>query len=234
MRSTLVRAVVLTALVSSLAACKEQPAPPAAAAPTPEFTDLTGIQILAAAKKAMKNVSSLHVQESLVHAQDGYVGVDLDVTKRGDCAGSVAYEHTRAELLVIDGEAWLKGDKAFWGQFPEGDAVFRLVGDKWAKVPTGRLDEDLCNLKQMMKQLNLGEKKLVSIGAMKDIDGVAAVEVIRGLSTSIWISVAEPHYVVTYHDAEQYSLDFTEINVDFDIKPPPKKQVVDLTGARPA
>jgi len=232
--STLVRAVVLTALSSSLAACREQPAPPAAAASTPEFTDLTGVQILAAAKKAMQNVTSLHVEGKAVHAQDGFAGVDLDVTKRGDCAGTVSYEPGRAELLVFDGEVWLKGDKAFWGQFPDTEGVARLVGDKWAKAPAGSIDEDMCALKQIMNELDLGEKKLVSIGAMKDIDGVPAVEVIRGLSSSIWISVAEPHYVVAYHEAEAYSLDFSEVNVDFDIKPPPKKDVVDLTGARPA
>lgn len=198
--------------------------------------------IIAAAKTDMGSLTSVHLAGDITNQADK-ITFDMQVTKVGDCHGTLTVGAGKAEIVSVGGAAWMKPDDAFWKAQAGAQAtqIEQVVGDKWVVMPSSASDlSSLCNLDSLLSKLNDGSSgSSSSDGTVKgtsNVNGQDAVELDStqsGDTLKTWVATGDKHYVVKLEmgGASPGSVNFTEFDKNFNIAAPATSDVVDLSKA---
>jgi hypothetical protein len=194
----------------------------------------------------MKRLESLHLAGASSPGKDK-VALDLVLTSRGDCSGTMSLNRGELAYRRVDGVAYVKGDRAYWtasvGSSQAAAQVMTVVGDKWARLPPAQDGfGTFCDIDDFMDEFRTdrtatgADEEVTTVGEVSEVEGVDAVEVVtkRGQETTVtWVSVDSPHLVLRVESAggEQpgtFRLDGFDDAVE--VTAPPADEVVDLRG----
>ena len=205
-----------------------------------DFAKKSPKDIIGAAKTDMQALDSVHLVGTITSTSDK-INFDMQVTKAGDCHGTLAVGAGKAEIISQGGDAWMKPDDAFWKAQagPQAAQIEQLVGSKWVVMPSSVSSlSSLCDLDNLLSKLD-DSSKSGSNGTVKgtsSVNGEDAVELDtteKGDTLKTWVATGDKHYVVRLEMGGKSpgSVDFTEFDKDFKITAPAKSDVVDLSNA---
>jgi hypothetical protein len=186
----------------------------------------------------MKGVTSLHLTGSISMTQ-GDVGLDMDISTSGDCQGSMTIKGGTAQILSVDGTAYLKGDEAFWtaNAGSQAQALIQMLGDKWMK--TGASEDQVGQLCDLDKFINgMGDDKGTdpALGEVATVEGVRAIEITSkkdGGTTHAWVAVDGKHYIVKLEmegGDEPGTVTFSDFNKELELTAPADDEILDLSN----
>lgn len=194
----------------------------------------------------MRALDSVRMQGASTQGEDRMT-IDLVMTKRGSCSGTVTRRRASVSYRQVDGATYVRGDRAFWEQSagsPEAAAQVRsLLGDKWALLPKSSAGfATFCDIDDFMREFKTdrrargADQEVTTVGEVSEVEGVDAVEVItkKGRETTVtWVAVESPHVVLRVESAggeEPGSFRMSGFDEDVRVVAPPRDQVVDLSG----
>ncbi len=200
------------------------------------FTDQTAAEIKTEVIADMQDVTSMTIQADITSG-DQKIGLDLGLDSDGQCQGTLDLSEGTAELLSVGGETYVRGDEAFWSS--TGSSTIRdLVGDKWAKMPSGTTTFDsFCDLDGLLSEFadTKGDKP-VSKGQTGEVDGEPAIELITEEdpgTTHVWVSTSDKgHYILKIEreggGKDKGVITLGAFNDPLDLTAPGQDEVVDL------
>lgn len=202
------------------------------------FADQEPAEIVAAAERDMKALSSLRMTGDLV-ADGEEVSIDMTLSTDGDCEGTIGQGGATAELISLDGTSYMKPDAAFWELFA-GDAasmLIEVVGDRWVMLPADEGDfSEFCDLDVLLDEIDEDETdRALEVEGTEEIDSRDAVRIAtttdEGDPLTVWVATEEPHVIVQMEvvEGEEPGLvRFSEFDEELDIEAPPQDEVFDL------
>lgn len=134
--------------------------------------DKSADEILAEATAAAKGATAVHIAGTT----DG-ASVDLSLVRGEGASGSIAQGTSRFDLIAIGDAIYLRGSEDFYRSLG-GEAVVRLLGDKWLKVPaTGRDFATFAEFTDMERLLTaaLRPESTIQKGDVETVDGTEAI-----------------------------------------------------------
>lgn len=197
----------------------------------------TPTKIVEDAVAAMKGLNSVRFKGS-VPGDSGQTELDLAVDSDGNCSGTVGAEGGTAQIIVADGQQFLKGDEAYWiASLDEtrGPTMSNLVGDRWVQLPESAQSFDsFCNLDSFLGEFEV-EDAPETKGDLDEIDGLSVISLTEeedGGTTTTWIATDDPHYVVRIENDgdEAGQIDFSDFDEPVDAEAPPADEIADLNG----
>lgn len=236
----LLGAALLALAVSSCGGGAETEEPDAAepSADTAAFDDMSGDEIVELSRLTMLGADSMRVRGELEDSSGVTTSVDLSVTKAGDCAGSLALDGAEAEMMVADGDQYLKGSADLWismGGEKEGQVAADLFGGRWVKLGSGQ-DEfsQLCEFSELFDDSNESGSRPARKGEIEEIDGVPAIKlthVVDGARQILWVAVDGEPYALQgrLNGDESGTLWFSDFNEPVEIEAP--ADAIELPGA---
>lgn len=206
-----------------------------------EFADQSAKEISKDSAADVKKLTSMRMEGDL-DAEGQKISFDLAMDRDGNCSGTLGIDKTEAELVVVADEAtYIKGNKDFWSGAagPQADAIVKLVGDKWAKLPSGTPGFDrFCDLEAFTAGGEKDNPEDLKKDGREDVDGTEAIVLstkkdpqCEGTSKE-WIAAEGEHYLLkTSCDAGDSTGEFTfsDFNDGVKAEAPAKKDVVDLS-----
>ncbi|WP_167736739.1 serine/threonine-protein kinase [Nocardioides sp. 1609] len=202
-----------------------------------EFLDSDADAILLAAEKDMRVLDSVRMSGTV--DQDGQPGgVEMTITSAGDCDGELSIGDGTAQLRRIDGEAWLRPDRAFLeASNTDGsvdvDLFMTLIGDKWLKADATQSDDfaDLCDLDELLEGDGGTSDGEAAKGEVTEIEGqeVVAITTADGSDTTVaQVRLEAPHYVLRLeNEADNGRFDLSGFDEPFTAEAPPADEVID-------
>jgi hypothetical protein len=229
----------VVAAVALLSGCGEGGEPgtkaeasPTSSSPSPKpLEGLTAQQILDKSKAAAVAAGSVHVSGE----SDG-VTMDLRATKAGDGQGTMSYgKDGTVELLVRDGQLYVKGDKRFW-TVNANKAVAQILTGKWLKDDKNKPQfGDLGEILALDKILDEGLKPegTMSIVKGRDVGGQATVGLLDTSTKgddegTLYIADAVEALPLLAVSAEGEQITFAEWGDPVTVAAPPKDLVIDI------
>lgn len=188
--------------------------------------------VAADARKAMRDLAFMHVAGQ-VHQGGITVSVDLSVSGKGECAGTIGVGAGSIELRSTDGRAWYNADAAFWRVEAPGQAkqIARKVNGRW--VPLAGQFASLrtfCSIDALTRAMLDSSATTRSAGATMD----GARPTVRlfvqqgGTTTTAYVAASEPHYVLRMTRGKHGDLTFSDFDESFSVKAPDPKDVFHL------
>lgn len=207
------------------------------------FADQSAEDIVAQARTAMQDVTSLHMVGT-VNTQGQLIDIDLRMNTRRECTGTLGIGQGSARIVSVGTVSYVKADPAFFvagGATPaQARAVLKVVGDKWLRLSgQGAAFTSLCDLDSLLKELvsdDLGDQ--VEKGELAEIDGQQAIGIQgrgSGRPSVGYVATEGEHYVLrveTVGGAKRNRLDLSEFNQEVTVEAPPPSQVADLDKLR--
>lgn len=204
-----------------------------------DFADGSASEIAKSFSTDMGSLKSVHIAGT-VTGDSGEIELDLALNTDSDCEGDITISGGTAQLLSLDGDAWMKPDEAFWrAASPEtADQIIATVGDKWVVVPPSAADlTTVCDLGAVLDSLLDEDNKDFTKAGTEEVDGQSAVKLTRpdtddpDATTTSWIAVEGKHYLLKFEKsggAQPGGVTLTDFDVPLEIEPPPADQIVDL------
>lgn len=246
-KRALLATAALCATAVTLTACGDdkQAGNSASATPSPAkpFKGLTPAQISEKSRLTMTKLKSFKVKGSMTN--DGEeMTLDVTVAAKGNCRGTFTHAGASAEILMVSGHTYMKGDKKFWqqagskkGSSPqETNAITEMFKGRWFKVPAKVEKPDdsfpFCDTAMMFKK----DKKdsHLTKGAETEVNGTRTVTLTGkdGTETrTLLVSAGGEPYMLRMSGEggkEPGSLEFSAFNDPVTITPPPASEVIDL------
>ncbi|GAA3810573.1 hypothetical protein ACFS5L_41850 [Streptomyces phyllanthi] len=149
------------------------------------FAGLTGGEIADRAVEATKGATSLRLKGEVPDEESGgTIRIDMALSKKGDCAGTMSMNGGRTELIKTGDTVYLKFDEAFLRAQSEGsseeetEAVVDMLAGKWTKTAaTGTDAKDLasfCDLDTVLSEFE-DVNSDAERGATTTVDGTPAI-----------------------------------------------------------
>lgn len=229
LRLPVLTAVVILAL--ALAGCGGDDGPLTRAR---DYAKGSGSAIASDARKAMQGLDAMHVAGQV--SQGGNtVSVDLSVSGKGECSGTIGVGAGSIELRSVGGRAWYRADAAFWKvEAPDQAAeIARKVNGRWVPL-AGELASlrTFCSIDAITEQM-LSTQATVHTGGAVMVGSTPTVRLLvdrAGTSTSAYVLSATPHYVVRMTRGTHDELTFSDFDKAFTVKAPDPKDVFDLNN----
>ena len=223
MRTRFSIVTVAVGLALALAACGKDPV----------VADHSAADALTQAVTEMQALTSVHISGEIA-MPDGTISLDVDVNAKGDCAGTMTLPGGTARIISVDGNTYVKGDKAFWrgAAGKAAPAVMAQLGDKWASAGSASAQlAEFCHLDNFTSSLGAGTD--VQRGETSTIDGLQVAEFTSehaGGTTHAWVAVeGEPYLVRITREGEQPgTISFSSFNASLRIDAPAPDDVVTL------
>jgi hypothetical protein len=222
-----VRTLLGTAAVAAALALAGCSSGDPAASPTPTtngIEELTAEQIMDKAQEALDEAGSFRlVGESTMEGQPG----DLDIAVSGDDKqGTITTEGVSMELVIVDGEAYVTAEAAFWTDFVFGneDLLDQLEGKP--------VRFELGSIFSAMLDAVLEPAVTPTKGDVTEVDGTPAIvlEYPDSLATEhgqLYVSLVGEPYPLRYVD-DTITMDFEDIGEPVTIEAPDPAQIVDF------
>lgn len=186
---------------------------------------------------AMKDLSTVTMTGDIT--SDGQqIGVDLQLSTEGDCAGTITLAGGGVEIIGLGGESWMRPDEAAWTALAGGAAaqIMELVGDKWVVVPSGEQDlTEVCDLSELVDNLDDDDNGDFEVVGTEDLDGTETVKVTTARDDgdiTAWIRAEEPHHILQMEVAsgdEPGTIEFSGFDEELDVVRPADEDVIDLS-----
>jgi len=132
----------------------------------------SGKQVFLDATKAANAASSFHMSGQIATGGKN-IGVDLSLVKGKGAKGSLTLGGLPVDLIVLDKNAYMKADAAFWKKYggKSGSAVAQLVAGRWFKFPTSNPQfggfAAFANAGSIFNALKTGNTTVTNKGATK-------------------------------------------------------------------
>jgi hypothetical protein len=202
---------------------------PSSPSPMP-LDGLTAQQILDKSKAAAVAAGSVHVSG----VNDG-VTMDIRATKAGDGQGTMSFGGDgTVEILVRNGQIFVKGDKKFWTT-NANKAVAQLLSGKWLKDDKRKPQfGDLAEILALNEILDEGLKPegTMSIVKGRDVGGQATVGLLdtsaKGDEGTLYIADADEPLPLLVVSAEGEEFTFAEWGDPVTVAAPAKDLVIDI------
>jgi hypothetical protein len=187
-------------------------------------------QILAAARQAAANASTVHVAGSMTD-NGKPIQLDLRMDATQGAVGRIAESGQSFQLIRVGTAVYIKGTKAFYKSIG-GPAAAQLLGGKWLKAPSG--GKDFQSLVQVTSMRPLVKKALSPEGTVTKT-GTSTVQgqQVVGLKDSsgggvLYVAATGTAYPVqiTGGSGQKGKITFTDWNESVDVKAP--KNAVDI------
>lgn len=204
-----------------------------------DFASRSAPAIQEAAIADMGEVSSLSLEGTFTN--DGQeLAVDLALDDEGSCQGTLGVGDGTAQFISDGGTTWIKADAAFWESnslsAEQADQVVALVGDKWAKLPSGGgAFGGFCDLDQLLDQLETDDDAPApEKGDVVEVDGREAIGIVTeqdGETTTTLVATEAPHHILRFEVTggdEPGALDVSGIDDEVVLDIPPDDEVIDL------
>ncbi len=207
-------------------------------------------EIQAAAVKDMRALQFVRVAGSL-RDSGTKLAVDLQLSTQGDCQGTVSIDGAEAEIIGKGTTSYLKGTEEFWRTSAGDDAgsgaeqLISTLAGKWAKIPGGDFTE-FCDLNSFLDELDDQSDASESANPQNEVVGETTVDDIPAVEvkiyddadvSTVWVGTEEGrHYILKMRvqaGEEPGEFTFSEFNDAFQVKAPPKDQIVDLGSTEP-
>jgi len=211
-------------------------APTATALAENGVADLPATEILAKAKTALTQASSVHIKGGGV--SDGQqFALDMRYGTAG-ATGSLTINGQVIELLRVGSTAYLKGTEAFWRSSSRSTAVAELLKGRYLELPANRPDfaelTSFTDLRKDAAELVTPEGEITK-GGRKTVYGVEAIALDSSKGGTLYVALrGEPYPLQAVSSAEAKSgdtgsLDFLDYGVPVTVTAPPADQVVDIS-----
>jgi hypothetical protein len=199
-----------------------------------DFTDKSASSIELDASTNMLEVKALHYEGIYTTSDGETTSTDLNLSKSGDCSGTITTSAGTAEILMVNSEAYLRGDEQFWkAAGAAADKVAALSGGKWLNSKeTNKSLTKACDLTHLL--VVLYEHYSDAKGELAEVNGVPAVELIgekNGTTTHTWVAIDVPHYIVkveTEGGDEPSTMTFSDFDKELDLTAPTADEIADL------
>jgi hypothetical protein len=149
-----------------------------AAAEDNGVAELSGDEILAKARESALGATAVHVAGVMEEVE-----LDISLVKGEGATGRILQGGSGAEIIVVGDEIFLKGDERFYESLG-GEAVVRLLGDKWLTVPAGgegfESFEQITDMETLLGEALRPEGGRVEKGETSDVDGTPAIGLTSG------------------------------------------------------
>ncbi|MFD5326906.1 hypothetical protein [Streptomyces sp. NPDC127092] len=258
-------AALMAASVISIASCgpaatdsgatNTRSASPSPTKPKDAFDGLTGPQISAKAKTALKDATSLRVTGDAPDGRGGTISIDMAMDTKGSCRGTIVQQHAGTiEMIKHRSTVFMKGDEKFWRASlaagkkkptaRQADAFVEIVKGRWMKVDkkTARAmtRKDMCDLGTLADKL--GDDSATDTTTTRGADVTRAGQALAVIYdrdgnevTTIHVAkTGKPYPVEITHTGgtEPGSLKLTDFDKPVDTTPPPADQVIDTNKLR--
>lgn len=184
----------------------------------------------------MGELKSLHIEGTVVDDQDE-ISLDLSIASDGDCAGTVGVQGGTAEIIVVGGEQYMKGDEKFWTaslDAQRGPQIDKLIGDRYVLLPPDATDfSSFCDLDEFLSELERDEDDTFTKGEEGEVDGEAAIAILSdeedGKSRA-WIATEGKHVLLKIESIEgdEGSFTFSAFDEPVGAEKPPAREIADL------
>jgi hypothetical protein len=205
---------------------------------TSDFAEQDGTAIATAARRAMKDVTSLRLTGQVVSGGN-QVLLDLSVDE-DRCTGTLRLGGSHLAVRRVGDRAWIKGDQGFIStvsatRLPA--AALTRLSTSWIPASgndvLGFCDIDrLLGAFRVMKNAGASDGDVdtggVTVGEEDTVDGARVVDIGVGEQETAWVLSEAPHYVVRVESAiprDGGSLALSEFNRDVRVEVPRRKDV---------
>lgn len=204
-----------------------------------DFADGSVTEIEKAFSTDMRSLESVHIAGT-VTGDGNQIELDLGLNTDGDCEGSIGLSGGTAEIVSLDGTAWMKPDEAFWrASSPDtADEIIAAVGDNWVVVPPSAANvTSVCDLGQVLDSLLSEDNKDFTKAGTETVDGELTVKLTRPdnddpeATTTSWIAVDGKHYLLKFEKtggAGPGGVTLSDFDVPLDISAPSPDEIADL------
>ena len=224
---------LVIALTSALAGCGDDGGTLSQAR---EYAREPGNQIAEQARTAMQDIDTVHVEGEVLDPSGTKISIDLDVSAKGTCLGTVDIGDGEIALRAIGGSAWYQGDEAFWKSIApgetEGERIAEQVGDKWVALD-GELASlrAFCSIGSLTDQMVPEEAEAQAIGpAMVHRTPAVQLDITHGENESrTYVVASEPHRIVKWTQGSAGELRFSDFDKEFHVEEPGADVVFDLS-----
>ncbi|WP_141778875.1 hypothetical protein [Nocardioides albertanoniae] len=223
---------LIIALTSALAGCGDDGGTLSQAR---EYAREPGNRIAEQARAAMHDIDAVHVEGEVLDPSGTKITIDLDVSAKGSCLGTVDIGDGQISLRAIGGSAWYQGDEDFWKSIApgksEGKEIADRVGDKWVALE-GELASlrAFCSIDSLTAQMAPAEAEAEAIGpAMVYRTPTVQLDVTHGETQSrTYVVASEPHRIVKWTQGSAGELRFSDFDQEFHVEEPAAADVFDL------
>lgn len=223
---------LVLALTSALAGCGDDGGTLSEAR---EYAREPGNQIAEQARTAMSDIDTVHVEGEVLDPKGTKIVIDLDVSGKGSCLGTVSIGDGEISLRATGGSAWYQGDEEFWKSIApgesEGKRIAERVGDKWVALE-GELASlrAFCSIDSLTGQMAPPEAEAQAVGpAMVQRTPTVQLDVTHGETESrTYVVASEPHRIVKWTQGSAGELRFSDFDKEFHVEEPAADEVFDL------
>ncbi|NPC98809.1 hypothetical protein [Nocardioides sp. zg-DK7169] len=211
------------------------------------FAEKSVTEIQEAVVKDMRALQFVRMQGRL--RSDGVeLAQDLRLSAQGDCTGTVSIDGAKARIIGIGDASYLKASEEFWqkssggGSAQQAQALVELIGDKWAKIPDANFDE-FCDLDAFLDELDDFDASDSPDNVQDEVVGETTVNDIPAVELKLydgpevataWVGSEEGrHWILKMRvkgGDDPGDFRFSEFNDAFEVKEPPKSDVLDLAN----
>ena len=204
------------------------------------FAEMSAEDIVREAEKEMKVLDTVSIAGDVTGDDGQAFDIDMTVSSRGDCAGTMGVGDGSAELLSVGGDTWFKPDRGFWEEVAENpddaviDQILALQGDNWVVLPPEDATEfaDFCDLDELLEDdsVESGDPELSKDGT-EEIDGQQVVKITSTTSegeSASYVSLDDPHYILRLEEVGQGGFDLTEFDEPLEVEAPGADEVVNF------
>jgi hypothetical protein len=139
----------------------------------------------------------------------------LSVTKAGSATGTITVGATKADLVSVDGNTYLKAPKGFWRDQGGVTTNPEDFAGRWAKAPDSAVTLDLKNVLSAgaVAQGLRGVGSYQPAGGTEDVNGTQAIKV-TGADAVYYLSTANPPKLlrIASTGTDTYQFDVTEVS----------------------
>lgn len=206
-----------------------------------KFADLPPDELVRRTWTAMESVGPVHVVGDLfIEGQTAIFDARYD--GEGSCTGAVRIgtEGAAVDVVVVDGDGYLRGNKLHWLTVGEGMKREQIakIADRWVAVPRSAEFAGFCDFDELLDTLREPAEDGIDPArvhrvVLPDYHGREAVQLECRCPDGSFAFVAETgdeHRLLAVLGAEG-NFDFTEFGEPVEVKAPPADEVVDMSGA---
>lgn len=180
----------------------------------------SGTEVTTAAADALEEAGAVHVQGAM--SQDG-TEAEIDMQLQGeDAAGSITMDGTELELVLVDGQQYLRAGAEFWAASGLPQQVAASLDGQWVIVPGGSEDFADLTLAGIADSLRDPDTPVADEVREDELDGQDVVVVEQEDGSELFVADDDPSYPLQITDADGGSgtLTFLGFGEEEDISAP--------------
>jgi hypothetical protein len=236
-------ALALTACGPTGPAAAGKTSPAASAKPSPApFADLSGSDVVNKAMKTTRAVSSLRIKADTTDPEDGRVTLDMALTTKGDCTGTVTLDAGSALLTKVGPTLYMKFDEKLVRAQSGGDskasqeAAVDLLAGHWVKTSATSSDakdfSSFCDLDSLLSHFKTTDSAARK-GPLSTVDGTRTITLTeargKDKDTMYVATEGQPYIVrIVAVGSDPGSVTFSDFDQPVDAKAPTGRHVLDL------